>query len=400
MAAAYELAQKGIKATIIDKGDIGAGCSYGNAGWLTPCFAMPLPMPGMLFKSAKWLLNPESPLYIKPEPSLLLLRWLTHFLFAMNQKQAETAVKALVGISNYSLQAYKDLDRKFQGQTQLHERGLLMVGQSDEGVDAALTEMNLVAEHGVPGRQMSPEEIRQFEPALTGSLKGGVYFPTEAHAEPLAIVKTLAKAAQELGAQFLPFHEAFHFNIEAGKIKSVYTTQGLIEADTVVLATGSWSESIAKQIGLNIPILGGKGYALIVKPFDPAPKTPIMLVEKKIAVTPRENTVRLAGTLELVNQDFGVTTRRVRAIINGAREFMNVPAEPKIEEIWRGLRPCTPDGVPVIDFAPKINNLLIAAGHQMLGLQSAPGSGRLVADLVTRSSHTFDPHPFRATRYT
>src|SRR4051812_33651227 len=84
MSSAYELSQRGYKVIVIDKGDIGYGCSYGNAGWITPCFSMPLPMPGMLLKSIRWLLDPESPLYIKPQPSFLLMSWLIRFMLSMN----------------------------------------------------------------------------------------------------------------------------------------------------------------------------------------------------------------------------------------------------------------------------------------------------------------------------
>ena len=131
----------------------------------------------------------------------------------------------------------------------------------------------------------------------------------------------------------------------------------------------------------------------------PNPQRPMMLVEKKVAVTPRNGTLRLAGTLELVNQDETFTTRRVEAIVRGAREFMNVPDPIQYLEIWRGLRPCTPDGVPIIGRTRRFPNLLIATGHQMLGLQSAPGSGKLVADLALGRTPDVDPTPFRADRF-
>ena len=110
-----------------------------------------------------------------------------------------------------------------------------------------------------------------------------------------------------------------------------------------------------------------------------------MLVDKKIAVTPRKDSVRIAGTLELVNQDYSINTRRVDAIIRGSQEFLKVPQTPEVIELWRGLRPCTPDGVPVIGFSQNYPNLMISAGHQMLGLQSAPGTAKLASDLLLRT---------------
>lgn len=399
MASAYELSRRGVQVTVIDKGQPGYGCSYGNAGWLTPCFAMPLPMPGMFFKSIKWLLDPLSPLHIKPEPSLLLFRWLTRFLLSMRERKMLDSVAALTEISKYSLDAFSKLEGETGVPFGFQKRGLILVAQTEEGVKAAVQEKELVAPHGIPGRELDEKGLRELEPALTGKLAGGVYFPEEAHGEPLEIVKAFAEGARQHGAQILPGTEVFEFKTGPAGIEAVRTTRGEFRADKYVLALGSWSNAIGKQLDLRVPVLGGKGYALIVKPFSPTPTHPMMLLEKKIAVTPRANTVRLAGTLELVNQDFSITPRRVDAILTGSRQFMNVPEQPEIHEIWRGLRPCTPDGVPIIGATKRHPNLLLCTGHQMLGLQTAPGSGRLLADLVTGSTPAFDPHPFRPSRF-
>ena len=287
MATAHELAERGARVTVIDRGEVGFGCSYGNAGWITPCFAMPLPMPGMLLKSVGWLLNPDSPLYIKPELNLRLVRWLLRFLLSMNRGLMNRSIAALTEISTYSLDAYARLAERHPGAFGFEKKGLLMVGQGQSGVDAAIEEMELVAPYGIPGHSLDEAGVRQLEPALTGALKGGVYFPSEAHAEPLAVVRALAEAAVKLGARVLPRTEVFEFQQNGRRIEAVRTTRGWFKADQVVLATGSWSPEIARSLRLRVPILGGKGYALIVKPFSPAPKHPIMIVEKKIAVTPR-----------------------------------------------------------------------------------------------------------------
>lgn len=397
---ADELALRGAQVTVLEKDIIGHGCSYGNAGWMTPCFAMPLPMPGMLMKSAAWLLNPESPLYIQPKPSLLLFQWLMRFMSSMNEKQASRAIAALVDLSVLSLKKYQKLAAENPA-IGFEKKGLLMVGQSKAGLNLAVEEMNLVSRHNIPGRQLHADEIRQLEPSLVGHLAGGVYFPEEAHAEPLAVVQALAARAQKNGVRIVEKTEAldFEYTADGKKISTVITNNGRYQADTVILATGSWSNEIAKKLHLSVPILGGKGYSLIVPKLNPAPKHPMMLVEKKIAITPREATTRIAGTLELVNQNFDITQRRVNAIIKGAREFLPVPEELKIIELWRGLRPCTPDGVPMIGFSRSVTNLMLAAGHQMLGLQSGMGTGSLVADLVEGKTTDADVEIFRPDRF-
>jgi D-amino-acid dehydrogenase len=356
-------------------------------------------MPGLFFKSIKWLFDPLSPLHIKPEPSLLLISWLYHFMRSMNEKKMKESIQALTELSIFSLQAYQELDKLFLHATSFEQKGLLMVGQTAAGVKSAVEEMKLVAEHGIPGQQLSSDEIHKLEPAITGKIEGGVFFPKEAHAEPLAVVQTLEKASLQNKVDFFPNTEAYFFETQNQVITEVRTTRGTLKAKQVILATGLWSTIIAKQIGLNVPIMAGKGYSMIVKPFAPAPHLPLMLVEKKIAVTPRANTIRIAGTLELVRNDDSINNRRVQAILKGSREFMNVPENPEIIETWRGLRPCTPDGVPLIGRSHKHRNLVISAGHQMLGLQTGIGSGKLTAEIALNQKPSFDPRPFRIDRF-
>ncbi len=399
LASAYELSRSGAQVVVIDKFEPGYGCSYGNAGWITPCFAMPLPMPGMLFKSFKWLLDPESPLYIKPELSPTLISWLLSFMASMTEKKMLASVDALTQISIQSLKMYQELSAKTDLPFSFEQKGLFMVAQSDDGLTYARKEMELVSRNGIPGKLMLEEEARAYEPSLTKRIKGGVFFSQEAHAEPLQVTQTLAHEAQKLGAVILSKTEVIDFQKGPNGIAAARTTRGIFQADQFVLATGSWSRHIGQTLDLKIPVLGGKGYAIITDPLGPNPQRPMMLVEKKVAVTPRNGTLRLAGTLELVNQDETFTTRRVEAIVRGAREFMNVPESIRYHEIWRGLRPCTPDGVPVIGRTKRYQNLLLATGHQMLGLQSATGTGKLVADLALGKPTDVDPKPFRADRF-
>lgn len=384
MSVATELAAKGADVTVVDSGQVGYGCSYGNAGWMTPCFAMPLPMPGLLFKSMKWMMNPEGPLYIKPTPSLLLARWLMLFLKNMNETQATRAIDVLVQLSKTSLDAYRKLEASSGGFTHMEEKGLLMVAQTEKGVETTEDEMRRVAEFGVPGKSLTPDEIRHLEPSLTGPLKGGVYFPNEAHAEPLLVVKALAEQAKQRGVVIKENTTVTRLVTgKDGKIEKLETTAGDMTADTYVLATGSWSKDLGKTVGISVPILGGKGYSMIVDPLKVQPKIPMMLLEKKIAVTPRQGSLRIAGTLELVDQDFSITERRVKAIEKGAREFLTLPEKLEVKELWRGLRPCTPDGVPMMGFSKKVKNLYLACGHQMLGLQSGLGCGMYIADEIS-----------------
>ncbi len=396
---ALELQKSGRKVLMIDRGEPGFGCSYGNAGWVTPCFAMPLPQPGMFLQSIGWMLNKESPLRIQPKPSLLLFKWLYRFLMAMNEKKMRSSIKVLTDISKYSLDHYKMIAGKNPGSMSFDQKGLLMVSGVESGVKAAIDEMNLMAEQGIAGRSLSQSEILAMEPSLKPVVQGGVYFPTEASVEPLEAVRTYVKEFEAAGGKFQGKTEVFDFILDGDEIKEVVTTRGRFKAKIVVMALGSWSTRWSKSLGVSIPIMGGKGYSMITDSFDVKPVHPMMLVDRKVAITPRDGSVRVAGTLELVKDDESINPVRLNAVLKGAKHYLKMSEEPKLQEIWRGLRPCTPDGVPMIGFSGKWKNLFYNQGHQMLGLQSAPGSAKLAADLILGRDTIADKKPFDPTRF-
>jgi len=403
-SVARQLQSEGRQVLLIERGGIASGSSFGNAGWVTPCFAMPLPQPGMMFKAMGWLLDKESPFYIKPEMSWSLIRWLMKFAGAANQKQMEKSIGVLTELSKISLQFYQELANKRSNSLSFEQRGLLMVSATASGLHHAEMELELMQKRGITGRKLGRDEVLAFEPSLREQILGGVFFDREAQVEPLATTNAIHDEFLALGGQSLLHTEVYDFEKTGDRITKVITTQGSFVPELVIMAAGSWSPTLAKQLGLRVPILGGKGYSMILKDSqlaasDVKPKYPIMIVERKIAVTPRVDSTRLAGTLELVNQDFGISPHRVRAIQKGADEYLKMKSQDNVTEIWRGLRPCTPDGVPVISYSMKTANLFYCMGHQMLGLQSAPGSAQLAAELIQGRSPVVDPKPFSSSRF-
>ncbi len=147
-------------------------------------------------------------------------------------------------------------------------------------------------------------------------------------------------------------------------------------------------------------MLGAKGYSLQARRVEPHPVRSIYLTERKIAITPHAETLRIAGTLELVGEDLSMDSRRVGAIVRGARAMLEVGELSTADaDVWRGLRPCTPDGMPAIGRARGTRNLWVATGHQMTGLKTAPETGRLLAALIAGETPPVDPEPFRADRF-
>lgn len=399
-ACAYFLTRRGVSVTLIEKGAVGHGCSYGNAGWIVPSHALPLPMPGMLRQVSKWLLRPDSPLYIKPRLDADLARWLLRFLSFSTHRHVRHAAPVLAGLARHSLELFQTFVEE-HGAESIHFRqaGLLYACNAQSGLVKAREELEVVGELGVAGRMLDADELCEREPALTGPLVGGAWYESEAHAEPLKTVEKLADLAAKQGASIVPQTEVQAIETDGRSVTALRTTRGRIEGEQFVLAAGSWTTRLARPLKLRVPIEAGKGYALIVDPVSPELTTPTVLVEKRVGLTPRDGSMRMAGTMELAGLDESITQRRVDAIVRAAREFVSLPQEPRILETWRGLRPCTPDGIPIIGPAKGWNNLTIAAGHAMLGLTMSLATGELVADLCTGDTPAVDPAPFRFTRF-
>ena len=398
-ACAHFLTASGAKVTVIDRGEIGHGCSYGNAGLIVPSHSFPLPMPGAIYQALFWLFRADSPFYIKPRLSWDLIRWLLRFAGCSTKAHLAHATRALAQLSLHSSALYDQLAAENGAQMHFTKNGALYPCATSTGLKHAIDEMEILRAYGVGGRILGEDEVRQLEPAITGPVCGATYFENEPHAEPLAVVKTLMRLAEERGASVRPRTELIEWEFRGRRIESVRTTRGILRADHFVLAGGSWSPQIARPLGLRVPIQAGKGYAVTIKSIDPMPKIPVLLNEVKVGVTPRADSLRLAGTLELAGLDESITMRRVRAVMRGARQFYNIPEEPEVVEVWRGLRPCTPDGLPILGRHDDWENLTLAAGHAMLGMTLATASGQLVADLITGQTPSVDPAPFRPGRF-
>lgn len=401
VACALELAKRGVSVTVVERDRIGHGCSFGNAGWLTPSQATPLANPSMLFKSFRWMLDPESPLYIQPRLDAGYLRWLIEFLLASRKSKFEPGAMALVQLCNASVDLWEALATRNPATFSSFERhGLLAVYEHQASFDAARTANALVQRAGVKAERWTADEVREREPAIVGPTVGGYFFPDDAHCKPYEAVQVLAAEAVAAGVRFVERAEVFGVSPASGHApRRVQTTAGEFTADRILLAAGSWSEDLGTLLDLRIPVLGAKGYSMLVPKAQPHPTRSIYLIERKVAVNPHHDALRIAGTLELVKNDFSINRRRVDVILRGAKAMLNIGDAPVVHELWRGLRPCTPDGMPVIGRARGRGDVWLATGHQMAGLKTAPATGVLLAQLMTGETPSFDAQPFRGDRF-
>ncbi|MGB0014719.1 MAG: FAD-dependent oxidoreductase [Candidatus Sulfotelmatobacter sp.] len=390
VCSAWFLADKGRQVTVVDRGQIGAACSYGNAGVIARSHIIPLPAPGVLLSGMKWVFNPESPLYIKPRLSLALISWLARFSAASRRGPTLRTMSLINDLIQASMTLYEEFASMGGSQFNFKHRGSLAIYKSSDGFEAGLKQAEWVRRFGIQSKVLDQAGVRQIEPTIQQQIVGGIYMKDDAHLNPFKFVVWLSARAQSKGVSFLTSTEVLGFDKSAGRISTVRTTRGDFEAHQVILAAGSWSPELAEDLGLTLPIQPAKGYSITVKSEEREGSMPIWLTESKVTVTPMGEVLRFAGTLELADLDFSINQRRVEAIRRAAREYLVGTDQYETLEIWRGLRPLTPDGLPIIGISKAWSNLIFATGHGMQGLALGPITGKLVTQLATGETPSVD----------
>jgi len=401
LSSAYYLMRAGHTVTIIDQSDLKEGCSIGNAGMIVPSHIIPLASPGMISKGIRWMFNSTSPFYVRPRLSGELIKWGWEFYKHANKKHVDGAAPALKEISVLSKVMYQQLAKDLPFDFGYHERGLLMLYQTKETEHEEIAGAAYANKLGVAAHILSSEEVQQLEPDIKVSVRGGVYFPGDAHITPQALMNQMVPFLQSKGVKIQSSTIVQDYVVESGRIKVVKTNHGDFEFDEVVMATGSWSGIMTAKLGITLPMQAGKGYSFTIQDVMKNARIPSIFLEERVAVTPMGNTLRFGGTMEITGIDHSINMSRVKGIVEAIPKYyseMKV-AMPKKEEVWHGLRPCSPDGLPYIGRSKKISNLVLATGHSMMGLSLGPGTGRLVAELLNHEELSMDISAFDPDRF-
>lgn len=397
LCSAYYLAKAGHQVTVLDKSDLSDGCSYGNAGMIVPSHFIPLAQPGMIGKGIRWMFNSKSPFYVQPRLSADLLQWGMTFYQHANAQHVEASKQALLDLSLMSKDLYKDLTAA-QPDIFYQEKGLLMLYQSEKVGEEEIEVGEMAKTLGVDVDFLDQQGVQQLEAGVQLNALGGVHFKSDAHLYPNALMSFLKQEVEKIGVEII--RDTFVESIEKtnGKITGLKTANQTYTADEFVLCAGSWSPFLAKQLGIKIQLLPGKGYSFNIQDQENnLPTIPSILCEGKVAVSPFQNSVRFGGTMEITQvKNTGINLNRVEGIVNTVNSFypeINLET-PDSKAVWSGFRPCTPTGMPIISRNNKYSNLTICTGHGMMGISLGPASGKLVEEIISEQKTTVDINRF------
>ena len=433
LCTAYYCARRGHRVTVLDREAAGhEGCSFGNAGMITPSHFVPLAAPGMVALGLKWMWNPESPFYIKPRLDADLFDWAFKFWQASTAARVERAAPLLRDLNLAGRACFVELADAWSGSSRREEapinaergmrnaessqslltsaatgdfglttRGLLMLCKSQHMMDEEAKFAERANQLGVPAQVLDAKQTSAMDPAVTLDVAGAVFFPKDAHLSPNRFMAALRAQCEAAGVTIQWQTEVLGFTHHAPRITSVRTAQGEIAADEILLCGGSWSPLLARQLGLRIPMQAGKGYSLTLPKPPQLPQLCSICTEARLAVTPMGTSLRFGGTMEIAGLNEDINPVRVRGIIKSALKYFPAFKEADFTGVppWRGLRPCSPDGLPYVGRTAKFANLSVATGHAMMGLSLGPITGRLMAQILSDEPPEFDLTLLSPDRY-
>ena len=402
LSTALHCARKGHNVTVLDRNPAQRdGCSFGNAGMVVPSHFVPLAAPGMVKLGLKWMWNPESPFYIKPRLSGELFDWCFKFWRAANPGHVQRSAPLLRDLNFASRALFEELAAETQNEIGLVTRGLIMLCQTQHGLDDEAKFAAQAVKLGVPAQVLSPAELAKLDPGVTMEVAGGVYFPKDAHLTPERYLAALERLARQSGVNFFWQTEVSGMEIRGRNLVSAQTSHGEFPADEVILCGGSWSPLLARQLGLKIPIQAGKGYSLTLTQPRELPQLCSIFTEARMAVTPMGNTLRFGGTMEVSGLNENINPVRVQGIIKSVAKYFPKfsPGDFTGIQPWRGLRPCSPDGLPYLGRTQKFSTLTLATGHAMMGMSLSPITGKLVSEIISGEKPGFDLNLLSPDRY-
>ncbi|MCW5702897.1 MAG: D-amino acid dehydrogenase [Bradyrhizobium sp.] len=404
VTSAYYLARAGHDVTVVDRQPGPAlETSFANAGEVSPGYASPWAGPGVPVKAIKWLLMKHGPLVIRPNPDPVMWWWLLKMLRNCTAARYAVNKSRMIPLAEYSRDCLRALRAEIGIRYDERSQGTLQLFRKQQQLDHTGDDIAVLGQYGVPYELLDRDGCIRAEPALVqvrDKFVGGLRLPQDETGDCQMFTAALAEQAAQLGVTF-----RFNVNIdglvaEGGRIAGVATSEGVLQADSYVVALGSWSQQLMRRIGIAIPVYAVKGYSITVKIAEEngAPVSTVMDESYKVAITRLGTRIRVGGTAEVSGYSDTLHPARRATLDHSLTDLFPRGGDLTDAQFWCGLRPMTPDGPPVIG-STRYPNLHLNTGHGTLGWTMACGSGRVLADMLSGRKPDIDTRELSVSRY-
>ena len=410
VTTARELVRRGHEVTVLERHALaGNETSKGNAAQRSYGVVYPWADPAMVFKALPWLVKQDGPLKMRLPPSLAALRFMfatlryawAPGLFGLNKR-------AMLRLGIHSRERFLALEQEHDLAFDGAHKGLLHLASTPEAMADYRELHQLLTEMGIESRLLTPEQVRQAEPGMTGNgpLYGAISYDTDGTGDCHLFSQELARVCEDLGVTFRYQVEvksllADHRRVQGVHLKNADGQMETLNADAVVVCAGCWSPELVRPLGVDISIYPVKGYSLTV-PLSDAAKAPASTIHDdhyKVVCTRLGNRLRATGFVELADFNRDIPEARLATIKKSVQSRYPGCADLHAAETWTGFRPMTPDGPPIIGRAGR-ENLYLNTGHGTFGWTLSAGSAAVIAQVIDGEAPSVPLDPFRPTRFT
>ncbi len=401
LCSAYYLQKEGFEITVIERGDITDGCSFGNMGYMSPSHFVPLASPGIISEGFKHMLSSSSPFYVKPRLNWDLMQWGWHFWKSSNAATVKKNAPHLNNLLQLSRALINDMRNEIGDVFDMEEKGCLMMCKQQKTLDHEFHLADDAEKYGLKVVRLQKDDVQKLEPDVELNVAGAVLFKDDCHFNPGKMMIALKNNLEKKGVNFQLNTIVIGFEKANDTIIAVVTDKGKFDCEQLIIATGSWLPVVTKMMGIKLLLQPGKGYSHTYQHVEKNIKYPAILVDGRCAITPWGHQLRIGGTMELSGINNKVLINRMQGVYDSAVDFypglkINFPPTDKI---WNGLRPVTPDGLPYIGRTSAYKNVIIAGGHAMLGISEGTGTGKLVTEILQQKKTSIGIEAFNPQRF-
>lgn len=386
IAAAMRMQEYGHQVTLIDRAGPAGGTSFGNAGILASSSVIPVTTPGIMRKAPKMLFDPLQPLFLRWRYLPKLMPWLIPYLRHANMADTQRIAEALNPIIGQSLQDHQALAAGTQAERWIRPCDYTYIFKDRSGFEADKAMWDLRKALGHEWIEYENEAFTAYDPFMADSHRFAVAMQNHGMIlSPGDYIADLVKVFEERGGRMITA-DVDAISHENGHVTGIRTGGEALPADRVILAMGAWSGTLAKQLGISIPLEAERGYHIELWHPNAKPKTPLMVVAGKFVVSPMKDRIRLAGIVEFGGLKAAASEAPFRLLMHNVRQYM--PDLTWAEETrWMGHRPAPTDSIPVIGEVPEIKGVFMGFGHHHVGLTGGAKTGQILAMLAS------DIHP-------
>ena len=402
LACAWELRRRGADVVVLERARVGGGVSRGNTGWVSPSLTYPLPAPGMVREGLRQLLTGGDAFVLRPSLDPAFVRWLWSFRRNCSSTRFDTGIRALLALNRRTLElfdAYRDAGVVFE----MHTAGLVVAARTPGGLDLYRRTFHRLRELGYDGGSIDELDggaLAALEPALDQArVVAGLHARVDRFVRPEQLTAGLATRLRAGGVEIREGCELRTLARSAGGWV-LETTSGPVAAQRLVVAAGLPTAPLLRRLGVRVPLMGARGYSVTLAGRGTPPRHALYLAEAKLGLSPFDGGVRVAGVFELGASNERISPAVGKRLLDAARPYLGGwhPDPDGPVEAWAGLRPATPDGLPLIGALAGLDGIYLATGHGMLGVTLAPATANLLAPLVLENRAAPELTPFDPAR--